>query len=339
MTRRRGPAALAWAASAFLAGQAALVAVADFARPGWADPYYGDRMARLRLELRRPAVTVVAAMGSSRTEFAVMPDTVTPPGGAARCVNFAVPGHAAPNQWLDWQRLRAAGVRPHVLLVEVVPAFLVEGRGAEVYFHGERLTPADLARLRPWCDDARGLWGVWLADRLTAWHSRRNVVLARYAPSLLPDAALAPSRPPYLSMVGNPDVSEHFDPERRRRAYAAAREGYEWRLRQFAPGRTPDAMLRALVGEARADGVCVVLFTTPESDTFRGWYHEAEPAVAGYLADLGRDLGVPVIDARGWLPGDEFYIDGHHMLPCGAQAFSRRLAVELRRLGVLPGGG
>jgi hypothetical protein len=52
------------------------------------------------------------------------------------------------------------------------------------------------------------------------------------------------------------------------------------------------------------------------------------------------DYGLPVIDAREWM-GEEDFIDGHHLLPDGAAAFTRRFGAEALApvfAGCRPGG-
>jgi hypothetical protein len=74
----------------------------------------------------------------------------------------------------------------------------------------------------------------------------------------------------------------------------------------------------------------VVLVVTPESSVFRSWYPpEAVAAMQRLLAQLHDTWGVPIIDAREWLP-DKDFSDGHHPLPDGAEAFTLRLIEEVR---------
>jgi hypothetical protein len=64
----------------------------------------------------------------------------------------------------------------------------------------------------------------------------------------------------------------------------------------------------------------------PESSAFRGWYGPAGYAAAtAFARKLSDEFGVPVYDAREWVPDDGF-ADGHHMIPAGAETFTDRLA-------------
>ena len=72
--------------------------------------------------------------------------------------------------------------------------------------------------------------------------------------------------------------------------------------------------------------VAVVVF--PEGTSFRALYPpRAEVRLARFLAELHAGFGCPVIDARTWMP-DEQFLDGHHLRREGALAFTDRLAAE-----------
>ena len=100
-----------------------------------------------------------------------------------------------------------------------------------------------------------------------------------------------------------------------RRVVAVADEG----LRRF----------RDLLRVCREDGTGVAIIRTPESTTFRAAYRpDALAILDAYTADLCREFGVKVIDARQWLP-DEQFEDGHHPLLAGQAAFTSRLQREV----------
>src|SRR5262249_53567033 len=75
----------------------------------------------------------------------------------------------------------------------------------------------------------------------------------------------------------------------------------------------------------RREGIAAALLWMPEAGDFRAWYPPAaEAQISAFLAELSRGCGAPLIDARGWA-ADEDFADAHHLLPCGAAAFSARL--------------
>ena len=64
-------------------------------------------------------------------------------------------------------------------------------------------------------------------------------------------------------------------------------------------------------------GATVRLLLTPEGPEHHKLYGpDGRDRVAAYAADLGRELSVPVTDARGWLDETDF-VDSHHALRRG----------------------
>ncbi|MFM8285689.1 MAG: hypothetical protein ACKOGA_03070, partial [Planctomycetaceae bacterium] len=49
-------------------------------------------------------------------------------------------------------------------------------------------------------------------------------------------------------------------------------------------------------------------------------------AVAQVARELGQESGTQVVDARDWIPQEEAFADGHHLLPATAREFTFRLA-------------
>ena len=67
----------------------------------------------------------------------------------------------------------------------------------------------------------------------------------------------------------------------------------------------------------------------PEAGFFRGWYTtKAAERANEYLAQLGRECQVEVIDAREWIDDDMQFVDGHHLRVPGADQFTRRFQRE-----------
>ena len=71
------------------------------------------------------------------------------------------------------------------------------------------------------------------------------------------------------------------------------------------------------------------LVLMPEGSPFRSWYGlGANDRLLAFLRVVSSEYDVPLTDARGWLPDEEFS-DGHHMLEAGAVAFTDRLTREV----------
>jgi hypothetical protein len=66
----------------------------------------------------------------------------------------------------------------------------------------------------------------------------------------------------------------------------------------------------------------------PEGSEFRSWYTPAMQAgIDSFLEQLSRAHRVPLIDARTWVPDEDFQ-DAHHLVAPGADTFTDRLARE-----------
>ena len=75
-----------------------------------------------------------------------------------------------------------------------------------------------------------------------------------------------------------------------------------------------DRALRESLDLCRREKIECVLLVTPESSEFRSWYSsDGLAAFDRYCDGLRTDYGVQIIDARTWIP-DEQFTDGHHPL-------------------------
>jgi hypothetical protein len=86
--------------------------------------------------------------------------------------------------------------------------------------------------------------------------------------------------------------------------------------------------LAGTIERARATGTEVVAVLMPEGSEFRALYtQEVRAGVDDLIRRLRDEVGVTVVDARGWL-GDAAFYDQHHLLPNGARAFADRFRTE-----------
>jgi hypothetical protein len=341
--RRQGRRAVGACFAVFALTQLALSVVAESAHPDWRDPAFGARLLRLRERRReRAGRPLVLALGSSRVENGFRPDALGLPDDGPWAFNFGQPGAGPLLQWLTFQRLRAAGIRPDRLLIEMAPALLAESRTLADSVHAERLGVAELIALAPGPSAATALGPRWLESRLAPIHAWRFVLMSRLAPTFLPWS----NRLDYLwdgldafgAVALPPEIAE---PEAHARGVRRAAAEYRDLLAHFAIAPEADRALRRLLDDCRRSRTPVLLVLMPEAGLFRAWYPPpALAAIDDYLADLRREFGVPVLDARTWIADPDFY-DGHHLLPAGAAAFSRRLGREARAFllsGVAPAG-
>jgi hypothetical protein len=76
-------------------------------------------------------------------------------------------------------------------------------------------------------------------------------------------------------------------------------------------------------------GVPVVLLIMPEGPAFRSWYPAGKAnEVLSHVEQLGKKLGVPVVNSREWADREEAFVDSFHLSGTGASEYSARLMRE-----------
>jgi hypothetical protein len=332
----RGRATLLWGAALFLVGQLALAVAIEWRFSELRDPPYGYKEHRLlrRLAAVRPPPRTVVMLGSSRTLNALDAEEaereLAGPDGTPLVFNFGIAGTGPVTELLTLRRLLARGVRPDLLLVEVMPPLLA----AQVpvadltWLEPGRLWHSDLALLERYRPGAR-LRASWWEGWPVPCHSHRFALVSALSPGLLP----LPHRFDCFGAVDDlgwrPVSAPRGDPRVTRAAIEHAHQAYAEHLNGFRLGGPNVAALRELLEVCRAEGISTVLVLMPEGSEFRSWYPPAARAqIEDFLAGLRRDCGADVVDARLWL-ADEDFVDGHHPYPEGAAHFSARLAREV----------
>jgi hypothetical protein len=100
-------------------------------------------------------------------------------------------------------------------------------------------------------------------------------------------------------------------------------------LEHFGVDPGADRAVRDLLTDCRDCGVPAVVLLSPESTEFRAISPAAtQAAVTEYLRRLAVESGAAYVDAREWLPDDQF-ADGHHVTRAGQQLFTRQLGREV----------
>src|SRR5438094_683997 len=127
---RRAWQALASGLLLFAALHGGLAWLVERAGPYLRDPVYADRAARL---LRRLAATdaprCLLVLGSSRTAYGVRTKLLEEQvrqalGEPVVAFNFGTPGAGPVTNLVYFRRLLAEGVRPDLVIIEVMPAYL-----------------------------------------------------------------------------------------------------------------------------------------------------------------------------------------------------------------------
>lgn len=335
-----------WGLAAFACLQIGLAVAIELWLPELRDPWYAYRAARL---CRRTAVPerprTVVMLGSSRVLDGFKAGTLERRaaqqlGRPVVVYNFGVPGAGPLTNLLNLKRLRAEGIRPDLLFVEVVPSFLAarsaQANGLE-YLNTGRLWLSELTALGRYDVPVAELYREWWRSWPVPCYSHRFTILSRLAPKLLPMSC----RLDWARRVDDCGWSEPIvttaTPESRLRGLANSWQEFGVLLQHFELGAAPCRALRDLLDLCRAEGIPTVLVWMPEGTEFRSWYPPATLAqVRGHLTQLSREYAVPVIDARDWVADGDFS-DGQHMLLHGAVVFTERFGREVL-LPLLVGG-
>jgi hypothetical protein len=341
--RSRARAAWLWALAFFAAGQAALGVFVCRCHPEWCDPNFTFRLTRLRARVAEaPGRPLALVVGSSRAANGFDPASVTAGLGDAPAPvvhNFALLGCGPVRELMTLRRLRAEGVRPDWLIVEVWGPFM-----PQTGFFAEE--PAFFAWPLHWTDVplARRLFhrsweaaGIVFEETVTPAVHSRNHLLYRYANFLLPRSAvseLAAGAMGWATLDERGWLPMGFKRPGPDRLPAVMQSAYDLTrpiLDKFEVNPVSDKAMHELLDECRAGGTRVVLVLMPEHSALRGWYPpRARAAFHAWLSRLRADSRLPIIDARTWSP-DEHFADHCHLMPDGARQFSARFGRDVMR--------
>jgi hypothetical protein len=341
---RRARTSLLWALALVALLHPGLGLFLTIRQPALLDPAYGPRLTRLRKRMAVPGRPLsVVMLGSSRTALGFMPDAFETPlaqalGRPVRAFNFGISATGPATNLVELRRLLRDGVRPDLLLFEVLPSRL--NSRFSLAEHGEpplstdHLSWDDLPLVERH-DPARRrhlVWD-WSASIASPWYTHRLRILARTLPNLLPLDV------PHTDDLVEVDASGRTSLERvkmpvswKARMNAGAQRIFPFLLHDFHVGGESCEALDEILQLCRAEGLPVAVVIMPEGPLFRSWYEETTwTRIKHYLEDLSQRRGVPLIDAHEWMAEDDFF-DSHHLSSGGAAAFSARLARE----GVAP---
>jgi hypothetical protein len=337
-----GKKSLFWFLACFLVSQVALWVYLDRWRTDLVDPLYDLRLRSLRARLAEsPGAPLVLFLGSSRTKYGVRPGAMQVQGssGSPQLIyNFALNGSGSIRELLYFRRLLADGIRPDWLLVETwPPLWAEEGYFAEqrTLLHEDELRGRDLPLLYRYFPRDRSLWMRALRRSLVPIQVYRSRLLLSAASVFLTHQQkeeLASDRDDWVS----PDDTGWFplawnseSPDQRSRTLRLGNERLKPLLDPVRIDGRSDAALREILDECRARGIKAAVFLLPEHSLARGWYTpESHALVRSYLAGLGREYQVPILDMRGWL-SDEAFADCAHIGLQGAGPFSVRFGREV----------
>jgi hypothetical protein len=311
----------------FLGFQVAVVVAADLFAPEVYDPEYAARLTRLQSRhAEHPDRPILVLLGSSRTAQLFRPETMlpltAPDGRAVLPFNFSRAGGGPVYSRLAFTRLCEQGLKPDWVVVELMPALLMN-RFERFFYAG--VTATEIGRLASYISNRRAI-GCYAKLHLLAGYRIRTGLLRLFAPSwILPMGDTDPvSNIDDLGGEGRRIKPTMPDAERRAEDARVA-YGYGKLLEDYKIDPGADRAYRDLLRSCNEAGVKVVVVRTPESQAFRATYQPSALAtISAYETELKREFGVRVIDAREWLP-DEDFEDGHHPLLSGQTHFTAKL--------------
>jgi hypothetical protein len=334
--RRR--ASLLWALGLFVLGQAVLGMWLQRRHPEMCDPTFELRYQRLQQRLAEaPGRPLVLVLGSSRPATGLCPSALADGQSAAVVFNFATLGGGPVRELLTYRRLLARGVHTDLLLVEVWPAFWLQGcpnLEQRQLFHGD-LHFCDVPVLAHLYGQGWESFTQVCEQALTPILHHRLEALHAYAPFLLErntGADQQANRLQWASLDGwgwlpvqwgrAPPDAFAAGLEEARKATQPSLAGFQW-----AP--EVDWTVRRLLTACRQQRTRVAFFLMPEHSALRSWYTPRTHAVVrAYLRRLEEEFGTPVVDTRDWMADDDF-VDYCHLLPAGAREFSARFGREV----------
>ena len=291
-----------------------------------------------RLTAESPERPLVVMLGSSRADgnfqagrLDGLPD---PDGQPLAAYNFGVPKAGHIHEYLYLRELLDKGIRPRLLLVEILPPLLNDSHSRlafeESWLDPEWLNVRQFARMAPYFIHPVRKGEAWIAARVAPWYAFRSVLPA--SPLFPWTSPIASWRDPYPRDRWGCRIPEPLTPAERARRWQITRQ-YIPSLKRFRLSAKSAQATRDLLARCREEQIPVALVLAPESREFRGWYSpQARAAIKNYLAELQADYGVEIIDASAWVEDDDDFMDGHHLNDSGATKFTTRLLAEVQRL-------
>ncbi len=336
--KRCARAVLLWSLAFYAVAVLVLNGIMDRWCPAAFELIYRMKWAALcRLAEEKTDRPLVVMLGSSRTEDAFKAGRLDgqpgPDGRPIAAYNFGVPASGPIHGHLYFRQMLAHGIRPRLLLVEFLPPLFNDAHSRyiseENWTFPEWVSASQLLRMAPCYVRPVRKSQIWLESRLAPWCVYR-AFLRNWLDSHW-DSSIKLSPPVSTHDPWGFCHPEALTPADRVARSAGARE-YVSSLKHFHLGTGPARAMRDLLELCRREQIPIVLVITPESTTFQSWYTpECRATMRAMLEELRTTFGVEVIDATDWNKDDEF-LDGHHLEERGAERFTTRLLVEVRRI-------
>jgi hypothetical protein len=310
-------------------------------RPGFRDPLFDAKLKAVVARFsssEEPSRVVV--LGSSRTAAAVEPKALeaavaAKTGRPCLAFNLGLQGDGPISQLVHYRRVRDAGVKPDVAVVELLPSafawYLDPARHEDRPYDAtillaDRLTRAELDTVCQYGFPVRDTHGEWREATLNPWFGFRFQLLARIQPKWLPPGIVQHRKD--IGDTGGWGPWDPIPPALVRKRTEEVRQAYAVKLHAINLTGPHVRAFEELLRDCQRDGVRVVVVVPPEGSEFRSWYPpHIQAGLASFQDRLRREFGVRVLDARDWLP-DEAFVDSHHVVRTWAKPYTERLARE-----------
>lgn len=336
-SRARGRSAILVAIVVFVALELGMGLGSEY-YPRLRDPFYGDKLVKLKHKFaQHPEAPTVVVLGTSRTGFgfhgARVDERVRNQGLQVVTFNYGIPASGPITHRLYTRRMLADGVKPDLLVVELLPSMLAQlndGSPWESQFvFGDRFTRDEVTLLCQYGYPEEPTRERWRGATFNPWYTLRFQLLGRVVQSWIPwHLRYDWSRGCDESGWGTP-LRDQATPAEHARGAEVARGEYGPVLADLKPTGPALQALKDLITECQQHGVTVQILWMPEDDTFQSLYpRHVQERIDTVLATLCQEHNVEVINARDWIDASMFS-DGHHLLRPGAMAFSDRFAEEV----------
>jgi hypothetical protein len=316
-----------------------LVASCIVARlPQVLDPEFNAKLVRLKTRIAEtPARPLALVVGSSRVHMGLDAGRLSAAGAPWLIFNLGMGGAGPIMHGVSLHRVRAAGIHPDLVIVEVVPAQFLACKGCpieEQWLNGARLRVDELALIHPYLGKPwRPVLYRWLPGQLFPCTHYQRALRRWVQLDRTPQGGPIQELPadgdddPYGWRPGPDALSTE------QAAAASVRTASEYR-KYFSDASFSVGTIRALrdiIGTCRRDSIPVLLLLMPESKGFRALYPDGfECNLNRLLDELCRAEHLPIINARTWVE-DNGFLDLHHLCRNGAQVFTNRFQEVLEK--------
>jgi hypothetical protein len=340
--KAHGSRVLLWTIALYAMAQIAVVAVKDrwLALGPYQESRKWPRLRELAHDAQTPPLAIM--VGSSRVSWAFQAGRLNglpgPEGKPLRFYNFGIPATGVIHALLNVRDMLSEGIHPDVLLVEFLPPLLCEPHGTwpseERFAASPWMSAREMVRLNPYLS-RHGHQKVreWCESRTVSWYAYRNQLMDEFC-----HLALGKVLPRQLDVDdwGACLLPPEASAEKRAKDTEEALQFYGPSLETYRVGQGPTRAFHELLTLCCREKIRVMLVHMPESSDFRKLYSTNATAKSrALIEDYVREFGVDVIDASTWV-ADADFADGHHTLAAGAERFTNRLGVELKRIFAAP---